>query len=43
MDITFALFALLGFLAVVVGLEGLYNLWASTRSARPRALVSTFS
>ena len=34
------LFALLGFLAVVLALEGLYNLWASTRSDEARRIGS---
>ena len=40
MDITFALFALLGFFAVVLAMEGLYNLWASTRSDEARRIGS---
>lgn len=40
MDITFILFAVFGFLAVVVALEGLYNLWASTRSDEARRIGS---
>lgn len=40
MDITFVLFALLGFLAVVLALEGVYNLWASTRSDEARRIGS---
>jgi tight adherence protein B len=39
-DITFVLFALLGFLAVVLALEGVYNLWASTRSDEARRIGS---
>lgn len=39
MDTTFALFALLGFLAVVLALEGAYNLWASRRSPQARRLA----
>jgi len=34
------LFALLGFLAVVLALEGAYNLWASTRSDEARRIGS---
>lgn len=40
MDVTFTLFALLGFLAVVLALEGLYNLWASTRSDEAKRINS---
>ena len=40
MDITFLLFALFGFLAVVIALEGLYNLWASNNSAEARRIAS---
>ncbi|HSV44826.1 MAG TPA: type II secretion system F family protein [Ramlibacter sp.] len=40
MDITFALFAVLGFLAVVLALEGAYNLWASSRSDEARRVSS---
>jgi len=40
LDITFALFALLGFFAVVLAMEGLYNLWASTRSDEARRIGS---
>jgi tight adherence protein B len=43
MDTTFLLFALLGFLAVVLGLEALYNLWASQRSAEARQIASRLS
>lgn len=43
MDITFALFAVLGFLAVVMALEGLYNLWASHRSDEARRIASRLS
>jgi len=39
MDTTFALFTLLGFLAVVLALEGAYNLWASRRSPQARRLA----
>jgi tight adherence protein B len=38
MDLSFVLFALVGFLAVVLAIEGLYNMWASTRSAEARRL-----
>ena len=40
MDITFALFAVLGFLAVVLALEGAYNLWASSRSDEAKRIGS---
>ena len=40
MDITFLLFALFGFLAVVLALEGLYNLWASNSSDEARRIGS---
>lgn len=40
MDFTFALFAVLGFLAVVLALEGAYNLWASNRSDEARRISS---
>lgn len=43
MDTTFVLFSLLAFLAVVLGLEGLYNLWASRRSAEARRIASRLS
>lgn len=33
MDLTMILFSVLGFLAIVMTLEGLYNLWASSHSA----------
>lgn len=36
MDLSFILFAVLAFLAVVLTLEGLYNLWASKRGAEAR-------
>lgn len=39
MDPTFALFTVIAFLAVVLALEGLYNLWASTRSAEARRIA----
>lgn len=39
MDPTFALFTVLGFLAVVLALEGAYNLWASRRSPQARRLA----
>jgi tight adherence protein B len=38
MDITFTLFAVLGFLAVVLALEGGYNLWAGQHSAEAQRL-----
>ncbi|MDQ5897093.1 MAG: tight adherence protein [Pseudomonadota bacterium] len=40
MDLTFVLFSLLAFLSVVLGLEGLYNLWASQRSPEARRIAS---
>ena len=40
MDSNFLLFALFGFLAVVLALEGLYNLWASHRSAEAQRISS---
>ena len=40
MDFTFALFAVLGFLAVVLALEGAYNLWANNRSDEARRISS---
>lgn len=40
MDMTFGLFAILGFLAVVLALEGLYNLWASHRSPEAQRIAS---
>ena len=39
MDFTFALFLVLGFLAVVLTLEGIYNLWASHRSDEARRIA----
>lgn len=39
MDLSFALFIVTGFLAVVLALEGLYNLWASKRSAQARRIA----
>jgi len=39
MDPSFALFAVLAFLAVVLTLEGLYNLWASNRSPQARRIA----
>ena len=38
MNLTMILFSVLGFLAVVMALEGLYNLWASKYSAEARRL-----
>ncbi len=40
MDVTFVLFAVFGFLAVVLAMEGLYNLWASSRSNEARRIGS---
>ncbi len=39
MDTTFALFTLLGFLAVVLALEGAYNLWAGRHGPQARRLA----
>jgi tight adherence protein B len=39
MDVTLVLFAVLTFVAVVLSLEGLYNLWASKRSAQARRIA----
>lgn len=39
MDISFALFAVCGFLAVVLALEGVYNLWASRSSIEARRIA----
>ena len=38
MDMTYLLFALAVFIAVVLGLEGLYLVWASKRSAQARRI-----
>ena len=38
MDMGFALFAIVTFLAVVLALEGMYNLWASTSSPEARRI-----
>ena len=43
MDITFVLFIVLGFLAVVLLLEGVYNLWASKHSAEARRMQDRLS
>lgn len=40
MDVTLILFIVMGFLAVVLGLEGAYNLWASSRSDEARRIGS---
>lgn len=40
MDLSFVLFAVVAFLAVVLSLEGLYNLWASRRSPEARRIAS---
>lgn len=40
MDLSFALFAVCAFLAVVLALEGLYTLWASRRSAEALRIAS---
>ena len=39
MDLSFALFVVMCFLAVVLTLEGLYNLWASKRSQQARRIA----
>src|SRR5687768_10053365 len=39
MDLSFVLFAVVAFLAVVLALEGLYNMWASTRSPEARRIA----
>ncbi len=39
MDLSFVLFAVVGFLAVVLGLEGAYNLWASSNSAEAKRIA----
>jgi len=36
MDLSLVIVAIVGFLAVVLGMEGVYNLWANTRSAEAR-------
>ena len=38
MDVSFVLFAVVTFLAVVLGLEGAYNVWASGRSQEARRI-----
>jgi tight adherence protein B len=38
MDLSFALFAVLAFLAVVLGLEGLYNLWMNKHGAEAKRI-----
>jgi tight adherence protein B len=43
MDLTIILFAVLGFLAVVLTLEGVYNLWASDHSAEAKRIKSRLS
>ena len=40
MDPSFVLFAVVAFLAVVLSLEGLYNLWASHRSPEARRIAA---
>lgn len=40
MDLSFILFAVVAFLAVVLSLEGLYNLWASRRSPEARRIAA---
>jgi tight adherence protein B len=39
MDLSFVLFAVLGFLAVVLGLEGAYNIWSSRNSAEAKRIA----
>lgn len=43
MDLSFTLFLLLGFLAVVLALEGLYHLWAVRRSAEALRIAGRLS
>lgn len=43
MDLSFTLFVVLGFLAVVLALEGLYHLWAVRRSAEARRIAGRLS
>lgn len=43
MDLSFALFLLFAFLAVVLALEGAYNLWASTRSPEAKRIAERLS
>ena len=43
MDTTFLVFALLGFLAVVLAVEALYNLWASKRSTEAMQIAHRLS
>jgi tight adherence protein B len=40
MDTSFVLFAVVAFLAVVLSLEGLYNVWASRRSPEARRIAA---
>ncbi|HSI58047.1 MAG TPA: type II secretion system F family protein [Ideonella sp.] len=40
MDMSFMLFAVVAFLAVVLALEGVYNLWASRRSPEARRIAT---
>ena len=40
MDVSFVLFAVVTFLAVVLALEGAYNLWASGRSPEARRITA---
>lgn len=39
MDLSFVLFSVVAFLAVVLSIEGLYNLWASRNSAEARRIA----
>jgi tight adherence protein B len=43
MDLGFTLFVLLGFLAVVLALEGLYHLWSARRGAESRRIAGRLS
>lgn len=43
MDLSFTLFLLLGFLAVVLAMEGLYHLWAVRRSAEALRIAGRLS
>jgi tight adherence protein B len=40
MDISYVLFAVLLFVAVVAGFEGLYQLWASKNSAEAKRVAA---
>ena len=43
MDMTILLFSVLGFLAVVLAMEGVYNLWASKHSAEAKRIKGRLS